>query len=180
LWNSSSLPCSGFNALWPGLTCGAFDSVLTLSLPSQGLMGTLPATWSRLNRLQRMDLSFNSLRGTLPAQWSGISRLTIIVGLNLRANSLNGTLPAAWGNWEDGVESLDLSLNSLSGPLPDAWAGFSGYLKHFAADGNQLGGSLPAAWSVMAALETLSVAGEVGGRWEGGCCTGCFGTLGAV
>jgi Leucine-rich repeat (LRR) protein len=77
LWNSSTAPCTPTSdAVWPGVTCSS-SYVTGISLPSQGLSGTLPASWSRLNQLGAIDLSSNSLRGTLPAQWSVMSQSTV-------------------------------------------------------------------------------------------------------
>jgi hypothetical protein len=71
LWNSSTPLCSQTSvALWPGVTCIFLFGVTSIKVPSEGLMGTLPAIWSRLYRLETLDLSSNSLRGTLPPQWS--------------------------------------------------------------------------------------------------------------
>jgi hypothetical protein len=80
LWSSSTTPCTPTSdALWPGVTCSS-SYIKSISLPSEGLVGALPASWSRLGRLEAIDLSFNSLRGTLPAQWSTMSQPTVSLG----------------------------------------------------------------------------------------------------
>ena len=167
-WNSSTYPCNETAATWPGITGCRFDrNVIGVSLPSQGLVGTLPVSWSRMGILQTLDLSFNFLRGTLPAEWSTVNIVdswTTLRRLNLRSNMLTGSLPPEWGStWgRSGFLSLDFSYNQLNGSLPSNWTRIT-VLDKLAADGNMLTGPLPPQWSSLGNLATLSLAGETWG-----------------
>ena len=52
---------------WVGVGIDTVDStVVSLILPSNNIVGTVPADFGDLNRLKNLDLSGNKLNGTIP------------------------------------------------------------------------------------------------------------------
>jgi hypothetical protein len=74
-----------------------------------------------LQKLEQLDLSFNSLEGPLTPSWAS---MTSLKQLWLDVNKLTGPLPASWAGMA-ALEKLVLSENSLSGALPPAWSGMA-------------------------------------------------------
>ena len=84
-WLSRQPHCS-----WEGVTCLGPDrpaGILSLSLPANGLAGTLPQTLARLHHLRNLDLSRNALRGTVSSAMGSMRRLRV---LSLRSNAVSG------------------------------------------------------------------------------------------
>jgi hypothetical protein len=84
--------------------------------PGNALQGTLPAEWSALSALTRLDLSYGQLAGTLPQEWSALGALRL---LNLQSNTLHSSVPAPWSSGMAAMSTMVLSDNAaLCGPLP--------------------------------------------------------------
>ncbi|XP_073050050.1 protein NSP-INTERACTING KINASE 2-like [Primulina eburnea] len=123
---------------WTIVGCSHESLVISLSIPSQNLSGTIsrsignlthltkvllqdnnisgpiPLELGRLPKLQELDLSDNLLTGEIP---SSLSQLKKLQYLRLNNNNLSGAIPLALGNLTQ-LTFLDLSLNNLSGPVP--------------------------------------------------------------
>lgn len=129
-WNlSSSSTCLFF-----GITC-TDGHVTGISLPSNGLTGTLPSELGQLTYLRSLDLSGNRIQGPVPATpaslvelnlsnnqldngiWTSILSLTSLQSLDLSQNLLEGAIPVGLGNLTS-LQSLDLSGNEIEGPIP--------------------------------------------------------------
>jgi hypothetical protein len=61
---------------------------------SYTVMTVIPTIPPVLQKLQQLDLSFNSLEGSLPSSWSSMVSLQ---QLWANTNKLSGPLPASWG-----------------------------------------------------------------------------------
>ncbi|KAJ6796592.1 receptor protein kinase-like protein ZAR1 [Iris pallida] len=108
-WNSSdSTPCS-----WNGVTCKSSE-VVSVSIPSQSLVGTLSPSLFSIPSLRHINLRTNKLHGPLPSSLPASSSLQSLV---LYGNSLSGSLPFSIANLSN-LQSLDLSNNSFNGSLP--------------------------------------------------------------
>ncbi|KAF3445231.1 hypothetical protein FNV43_RR14925 [Rhamnella rubrinervis] len=112
------------------------------------------------NKLEVLDLSYNSIRGTIPRQLETWSNIQVI---QLRSNMLQGSLPIpppsttvyrVSGNSLTGeispsicnlhsLYSLELSNNNLSGKLPPCLANSSNSLTALKLQNNNLQGSIP-------------------------------------
>jgi Leucine-rich repeat (LRR) protein len=144
--------------------------------------GTLPAAWSRLQRLRVLRLGAQ-LSGTLPVGWGGLRALedlTLDLGrghrdpvVGLSRLAPHGVLPAAWGR--GGLPALRrLSLTgNFSGTLPPEWSGLA-VLEEVDLSGNRLSGSLPGSWGSLGRLKSLrrlSLKGNLSGtlppEWSG-------------
>ena len=137
---SVRLPGVGLFGPIPANTLGKLDSLMTLSLRSNRLNGTLPSDILSLPSLRYVylqnnrfsgsipsslsphltffDLSFNSFTGKIPAIFQNLTHLT---GLYLQNNSLSGSIPDIDIHR---LKYLNLSYNHLNGSIPTALRGF--------------------------------------------------------
>ncbi|MEP6940368.1 MAG: hypothetical protein ABI846_11440, partial [Rudaea sp.] len=131
---------------WFGVTCDASGShVISIYLPQNNLVGSLPASISAFSSLQTLNVSTNSLSGPIPT----IAALTALQNVSLEQNSFSGGLPALAGL--GALVGFDASNNSLSGPIPSL--GGLANLQGFNISVNTLTGSVPA----LAGLAKLQV-----------------------
>jgi serine/threonine protein kinase/Leucine-rich repeat (LRR) protein len=101
-------PCS-----WYGIGCtGVY--VTSISLPSSGLLGTMPVEIANLVTLERIDLSHNSLIGWLP---SSLGQLTLLIYFDVSDNALTGSIPVSFADLNS-LQYLSLYSNDLGGTLP--------------------------------------------------------------
>nr|CAD1819886.1 unnamed protein product [Ananas comosus var. bracteatus] len=158
-------PC-GSN--WVGIKC-AKSRIVSITLSSLGLKGTLSGDIQYLEELQALDLSYNKgLTGQLPASIGRLSRLInlILVGcsfygqipdeigslsrlvfLSLNSNGFTGNIPPTIGNLSK-LYWLDLGGNELTGSIPVSDGTTPGldllmHPKHFHFGINQLSGAIP-------------------------------------
>ncbi|KPA77971.1 hypothetical protein ABB37_06751, partial [Leptomonas pyrrhocoris] len=103
--------------------------------------GTLPASWGRLKRLTKVDLSGNALTGPLPADWG---ELTQMQSLSLSRNSLSGTLPPQWVKMAV-IVTMQLASNALTGSIPHEWYNISANMLDLR--GNHLCGCMLPEWA---------------------------------
>ncbi|XP_031247476.1 probable inactive receptor kinase At5g58300 [Pistacia vera] len=130
------LPGVRLNGPIPENTLGKLDSLMILSLRSNGLSGDLPSDVLSLPSLRYIylqknnfsgnipstlspqlnwiDLSFNSITGNIPAT---VQNLTHLIGLDLQNNSLTGVIPNLT---LPRLTQLNLSYNHLNGSVPPA------------------------------------------------------------
>ncbi|GAV74408.1 Pkinase domain-containing protein/LRR_1 domain-containing protein/LRR_7 domain-containing protein/LRR_8 domain-containing protein [Cephalotus follicularis] len=113
---SSSVDC----CLWEGVNCGTSDGRVThLSLPFQGLIGTISPAIANLTNLSYLNLSHNRLSGPLPAAFfSSFNALQI---LDLSHNHLSGEIPSinnSIGMINSSIQVVDLSSNIFTGAIP--------------------------------------------------------------
>ncbi|KAI3901741.1 hypothetical protein MKW92_013959 [Papaver armeniacum] len=109
-WNDFFVsPCFS----WSHVTCRN-GNVVSLSLASNGFLGTLSPSITKLKYLVSLELENNQLSGVLPDYLGSMQSLEI---LNLASNNLNGSIPASWGQLSK-LKHLDLSSNNLIGRVP--------------------------------------------------------------
>ncbi|XP_031478269.1 receptor protein kinase-like protein ZAR1 [Nymphaea colorata] len=110
-WNASQeTPCT-----WDGVMCRQ-GRVVSLSMPKNQLLGSLPSALGSLRFLRHINLRNNRLYGSLPLE---LFRLVGLQSLVLYGNSLSGALPAEVGELRY-LQNLDLSDNFLSGFIPSS------------------------------------------------------------
>ena len=98
-WNSARDPCGGSEP-WYGITCSNASTsgathVVGITLESNQLDGTLPASLANLPRLRTLDLESNQVAGTTP---EAICALRELETLDVRFNSMSGTIPSCLGS----------------------------------------------------------------------------------
>ena len=75
---------------WHGVVTDSAGQVLWLSLPGNGLKGTLPLVIGDLAALQYLGLADNQLTGPIPSQ---LGAATELAGVFLKNNRLTGAIP---------------------------------------------------------------------------------------
>ena len=137
---------------WTGVTCGSGDStVVTVQLPSSGLVGALPASLASLVDLEVLELWANSLNGGLPGSLGSLTRLRV---LSMCCNDLVGAVPTELGSLLN-LEQLQLHFNSLTS-LPTE-VGLLTKLTHLALGKNSFEGTLPSSLGGLTRLRTLTL-----------------------
>ena len=147
---------------WNGVSTNAFGTVIGLSLPYNGLNGTLPAQLALLTGLTALTLQGNQLTGEIPAEFGLLSGLN---RLDLADNNLTGSIPAELGDL-DKLFHLDLNRNNLTGSIP-AELGQLSLISGFRSEPahqselnlsyNQLTGSIPPELGNLVYLQSLSL-----------------------
>lgn len=132
-WLDNTAVCS-----WDRVTCaGGHVSILTLS--TNNLVGTIPASLSSLSDLITLDLTGNQLSGPIPGSLGSLSNLKT---LSLGGNQLEGSIPVELGQLAS-LEQLDLGDNKLSGSIPSELGNLSSLSIWLFLGGNQLEGPIP-------------------------------------
>ncbi|CDP05554.1 unnamed protein product [Coffea canephora] len=90
------------------------DSVKSISLSGNNLVGEIPDEIMGLVGLQTLNLSKNHLNGRIP---KNIGNLKQLETLDLSMNELSGEIPPSLSSIYT-LSSLNLSYNKLSGPIP--------------------------------------------------------------
>ncbi len=162
---------------WVGVDTDRDGQVIRLSLPFNGLLGTLPPEIGLLSSLRSLDLRGNwGLTGPLPDEFfelssletlrltrvglggplnPAIGRLGSLEELELNATGLGGPLPPEIGKLEQ-LETLDLSANDLVGGIPPE-IGNLARLEVLEMWSNDFSGSMPAEMGNLAELELLDM-----------------------
>lgn len=147
----------GTECVWLGITCTpAGDHIAGISLPSNNLVGTLPAL-TNLPFLQSINFSNNTLTGSIPVLMGlpvevvnlsnnqlvnslpNIAGIATLREFRVRRNQLTGSIPPLSGL--SSTQLLDFSENQLSGNIPDL--GQIPSLQSLQIGNNQLTGSIP-------------------------------------
>ncbi|GEM_PF-4128689 len=160
---------------WFGIEVSS-NRVKEISLPSNGLIGTLPIELDKLSGLEYMDLSRNEISGGVPT-WFGqldelqalvldennfsstipdeLADLQNLVYLSINNNDLSASIPAGfWSNTK--LESLSLRNNDLSGDLTNLVSSATS-LRILDLSGNSLLGEIPVEYFNHPTLEYLGL-----------------------
>jgi Leucine rich repeat/Leucine rich repeat N-terminal domain/Leucine Rich Repeat len=132
----------GFVCSFIGVSCwnSQENRVMTLSLPSMSLTGSIPSSLQYCRSVTSLDLSSNNISSAIPpalCDW-----LPFLVSLDLSSNDLTGPIPSELANCRF-LNSLKLASNSLSGQIPASLSRLD-RLKYLDFSNNQLTGSIPA------------------------------------
>ena len=129
---------------WHGVTTDSDGRVVELSLPDNGMWGSIPREIAFLQKLKRLDLSDNRLQKALPPEIGGLrdlERLDLSDNTFLGSGSQN-SMPAALGNL-DKLEWLNLSGTWFAGPIPPEFGKLTN-LKHLnVSENSRLEGAIP-------------------------------------
>lgn len=123
---------------WFGVGVDGSGRVVSLELPSNGLVGSVPPELGRLAHLRSLNLVLNGLTGSVPAQLGDLARLE---SLGLGGNVLTGTIPSSLGSLSR-LQVLSLSLNDLTGSIPSELGALADLLSLDLAF-NDLTGAIP-------------------------------------
>ncbi|KAL7158170.1 hypothetical protein ABFS83_02G124300 [Erythranthe nasuta] len=130
---------------WYGVTCNdTTNFVVSLTIISQTLNGTIPPLISNLKHLQSLRLhKIPNLVGQIPLEISKLSNLT---SLTISWTNISGPLPSFLVNLKNLV-FLDLSFNRLSGSIPPSLATLP-FLRAIDLSRNQLTGQIPESFDI--------------------------------
>ncbi|CAN6232460.1 unnamed protein product [Urochloa humidicola] len=133
-WNTSIDHCK-----WRGVVCNPKNHgrVTALHLANQGLSGPIAASVGNLTLLHTLDLSTNQFSGQIP-HLNNLQKMQI---LNLSYNSLDGIIPDTLTNCSN-LKELHLYHNLLKGAIPQG-IGLLKNLVFFALNNNNLTGTIP-------------------------------------
>ena len=155
---------------WHGVETNDDGTVLSLSLGSNNLAGTIPPEVEILDRMTIFSMFENRIEGSIPAELGQMERLLSIVlydnqltgsipaelgqldqltVLTLHKNRLTGSIPAELGNTD--LLHLQLYENNLTGPVPSSIGNLDG-LSSLGIDSNNLSGALPQSMTNLDAL----------------------------
>uniref|UniRef100_A0A0E0BLA2 Protein kinase domain-containing protein n=1 Tax=Oryza glumipatula TaxID=40148 RepID=A0A0E0BLA2_9ORYZ len=145
-WNSSIHYCK-----WRGVTCGSKhpEQVTALNLTGYGLSGPIAASVGNISFLHTLDLSNNQFSGQIPS----LSNLQKMQFLNLSFNSLEGHIPDSLTNCSN-LRLIDVSRNSLEGEIPLRFDLLSNLL-HLILSYNKLTGVIPPTLSNITGVQKL-------------------------
>ncbi len=152
--NGGALNWAGSLAIqsWDGIGVQAGKGVVTVSLNSKSLKGTLPAALGSLPELTTLHLSSNELTGGIPKELGNLSNLR---SLSMERNKLSGGIPKELGSATE-LRQLYLTFNRLSGSIPKELGNLS-HLGTLSLRDNRLSGSIPKELGNLTNLENLSV-----------------------
>jgi Leucine-rich repeat (LRR) protein len=144
----------GTECTWYGVTCDtAGDHVTTISLKTNNLDGSLPASIGDFSSLAILELLGNSnLTGSIPASIGNLAALQV---LNAYDGSLTGSIPPEIGNLTN-LNWLELSQNQLTDAIPSTIGNLAS-LTDLDLDSNQLTGSIPPEIGNLANLQILRI-----------------------
>jgi Leucine-rich repeat (LRR) protein len=146
---------SGTEGTWYGVTVynpGSGDTVLTLDLHGNNLVGSLPAALGDLPGLVTLRLYNNKLSGSLPG---ALGSLSALADLELNGNQLTGSIPNQLGNLSQ-LQYLFLYSNQLTGSIPPS-LGSLAHLVKLSLYGNQLSGAIPPELGGLSSLVLLEL-----------------------
>lgn len=90
-WLTGNSPCN-----WFGVSCNAAGRVTEVSMSSNNLNGTLPASLGNLSELQRFVIFVEPfLNGNLPSSLGNLSKLQL---LEIEYTQISGSIPESLGN----------------------------------------------------------------------------------
>ncbi|XP_010250259.1 PREDICTED: LRR receptor-like serine/threonine-protein kinase GSO2 [Nelumbo nucifera] len=148
---------------------GAFPSLNTLSLGSNGMEGSLSAhALEALSKLEILDLSYNSFTWSIPPS---IGNLSSLKHLSLAYNRFNGSLPIQGLCKLKSLQDLVLGGNSFEGVIPSCLSNLTS-LRMLDLSENQLRGSIPS--SLITSLTSLEYISLENNNFEGAFWFGSF------
>jgi RHS repeat-associated protein len=153
-WNKQERWLTGTSladaATWQGVQINAGD-IVSLRLPANNLVGSLPTSLGLLTSLHYLVLSGNdNLAGDIPASLGN----TELYGLHLNNCGFSNTIPPELGRCSN-LTVLNLSSNQLSGSIPAELGNLP--LTQLLLASNQLSKSVPESLGRMTSLVTLNL-----------------------
>ncbi|MYG34896.1 MAG: hypothetical protein F4205_05330 [Gemmatimonadetes bacterium] len=132
---------------------GGWNRQLRRTVP-HGLSGPIPPELGDLDKLQRLDLSWNNITGPIPAETLG--HLTNLEELSLEGTELSGPIPRELGNLTS-LTKLDLSYNHKLTGIPPELGNLTNltFLRLYQISAS--GDSIPSELGKLTNLETLDL-----------------------
>ncbi|CAL9088948.1 unnamed protein product [Musa acuminata var. zebrina] len=137
------------------LSMGQLSALSELDISSNFLEGNITeAHFSKLTKLEHLDISYNSLNVILPNDWLPPFNANLIIMSSCHL----GTKFPAWIQTQTYLEDLSLSGVGLSGNLPTWFPDIlKGWVKHLDLSNNSLDGPIPLNFANASGLQILSL-----------------------
>ncbi|XP_012455801.2 receptor-like protein 15 [Gossypium raimondii] len=120
--------------------CSLFPYVEFLIMSKNAFKTTIPLCFSRMQRLERLDLSHNNLFGGIPEE---LATSTSLLRIRLSNNSLSGKIIPAIYHLIGSLEALYLDGNKFEGDISDVSTISSKSLQVLDLSNNRFSGKLP-------------------------------------
>ena len=127
------------------------ESLTTVSMYQNGLVGEIPPGIGRLTDLEVFDVAENKMSGTLP---EGLLKLEVLDTLGVNSNTFTGRI-LDFGEL-CGLRTLDLGDNKFTGELPSGLSGAKA-LQYLSVAGNSLDGSIPSSFYALKRVQNLLI-----------------------
>ena len=138
---------------WYGVHADGQDRVVSLSLYTNNLTGTIPPELGGLANLIALGLNNNALSGPIPPELGDLADLQ---RLGLYLNDLSGPIPAELGSLAN-LKMLSLGDNNLTGPIPAEFGNLDNLEQLFIGDGNAYNAPIPPELGSLTNLQRLSM-----------------------
>ncbi|KAF2319624.1 hypothetical protein GH714_017674 [Hevea brasiliensis] len=133
---------------------GRLQKLVVIDLSKNNLLGSIPSNLGNCNALEVLDLQNNFLSGMIP---NSLGQLKFLCSLHLSNNMLSGKLPPSFQNLSR-LEILDLGGNKLEGNIP-SWIGYGfKHLRILRLRSNAFLGQLPSILANLSSLQVLDLA----------------------
>ena len=139
----------GTECTWHGVSCSG-DTVSTLQLDSNNLVGIIPVELGNLTNLKRLYLNNNQLSSSIPKELGSLTKLITLILFN---NNLSGAIPSELGNLTN-LDYFSLQNNKLTGTIPASLGNLTKLTTLF-LNNNQLSGAIPAELGKLTSLQAL-------------------------
>jgi len=136
-----------------GVFCDQQNHPITIDLPNNNMIGTLPPEIRVFPRLRVLNLSINGLYGTLPPEMWDLMELEHAL---FAWNDLSGPIPEWLGGYTE-LQQLSLEGNFFEGTLPSDLKYLSKLTHLNLAENKKLSGTIPMSWGELGALRSLSL-----------------------
>lgn len=117
---------TSYNAAPFAASLGSLTDLQKIEIDFVGFNGVgIPSSWSNLNQLTYLDLTFANLVGGLSS--SLVSNWTLLQTLDLQGDGFSGPLPAdlCTSQGTTTITSFQINENNFSGPIPPCLSTFS-------------------------------------------------------
>lgn len=117
---------TSYNAAPFAASLGSLTDLQKIEIDFVGFNGVgIPSSWSNLNQLTYLDLTFANLVGGLSS--SLVSNWTLLQTLDLQGDGFSGPLPAdlCTSQGTTTITSFQINENNFSGPIPPCLSNFS-------------------------------------------------------
>ncbi|XP_057545967.1 probable LRR receptor-like serine/threonine-protein kinase At4g37250 [Amaranthus tricolor] len=135
-WNYlDQTPCA-----WNGVACNPDLQVISLTLPNNQLLGSIPSDLGLIETLLHLDLSYNFFNGSLPVTLFNASNLQV---LSVSSNEISGDIPVFS---HSSLSFLNLSDNAFVGPIPVNFSSAFQNLTVLSLKENYFSGDIPSSF----------------------------------
>ncbi|KAK9221123.1 hypothetical protein WN944_009548 [Citrus x changshan-huyou] len=151
--SNSSSTCN-FTGSIPASLGNNITQVADLDLSYNSFTCQIPSSFSSLQQLRHLDISFNNFVGKIPASLG--NNITQLAYLDLSSSSFSGQIPSSFSNLHQ-LRHLDLRYNSFVGKIPASLGNNITQLAYLDLSDNNFSGHIPSSFSSLQQLRHLDI-----------------------